>query len=733
MTRTSTLPYPRAKALYLVALATLSFLLPQPWAPAALAGSQLALALLAGVPSTQLWGAARRLGWFFFFLALVLVLLPPRDATGLVTLPLVGWSAWPPGLVEAGQMALRLLTVVWSAAAVRAVSAPSELAAGLRGLGLPPLAALSVDLTLGLMDEVPGQAGRGDGTGGGKGDGTGGGRGGEGRLTRLGRYLDTVRQGDARMVEEPLRAAMSRARARAEREHPSADRELLNDAVVIAALSSILLSMKLIRTLPGLPFAPGHKNAVMMPLYILAGELTQSRWGSTICGLCTGFMAFLMGDGRYGVFEVLKHLVPGVLVDTLHPLVRGLGLRVWVYAGFGLVLAAGRFAADVLVALLLGAPGAFWAYVGGAALTHLAAGALSGFVTVPALRVVEGGRQRWLAAEPPPPGPTSPPPGGHGSGQGRGQGGGAGLVGLMMGGEGVGDGQGAAGPAWAQGAELGQGDDLVVGDGRLHLNTGLMGESLIRTALIQSTDVEEEVATLPDVRVVGLGGRSIMDRGRAALLPLLDEIVALRRELPLILGVSGGARLRHVYHVALDLGIPTGGLAQLAGACEEQNIVMLQTLLARHNAVFIQRDHFLDLPLYLNTGVLPLVTCMPPYHYWEPPAKGASRIPENGPDMGLVMTAEALGASVCVLIKDQDGLYTDDPATHPEAQLIPRISAQELIDRQLPSLILEREAVNVLRHARFVREVHILNGLVPSRLSAALRGQPVLGTIITRE
>lgn len=732
MTAPSRLPYPRVKALYLVALATVSFLLPQPWAPPALALSQGALALAAGVSPAQLWGAARRLGWFFFFLALVLVLLPPRGAEGLVTLPVLGLSADPGGLVEAGAMALRLLTVVWSAAFIRAISAPSELALGLRGLGLPALAALSIDLTLGLMDAAPARGGAGDGSGGGRGDGTGGGRTGEGAVTRLGRYLDTVRSGDTKLLEAPLRQAIDRARAQASTQHPDAPPEVLHDAVVIAAASSVLLSMKLIRTLPGLPFAPGHKNAVMLPLYILAGELTQSRAGATICGLVTGFMSFLMGDGRYGVFEIIKHIVPGVMVDALHPLVRTLGLRVGVYSAFGFVLAAGRFAADVVVAALLGAPGAFWAYIGGAALTHLAAGALSGFVTVPMLRAVEGGRA--LRLEAPPPAPTAPP-GGHGSGQGGGRGGGgSGLAGLTMGtGEGVGDGLGAKGPTWADGAALGEGDDLVVGDGRLHLNTGLMGESLIRPALVESTDVAEEVATLPDVRVIGLGGRSIMDRGRAALLPVLDEIVALRREMPLILGVSGGARLRHVYHVALDLGIPTGGLAQLAGACEEQNIVMLQTLLARHNAVFIQRDHFLDLPLYLNTGVLPLMTCMPPYHYWEPPAKGSSRIPENGPDLGLLMTAEALGAAICVLIKDQDGLHTDDPAQHPDATLIPRITATELEARALPNLIVEREAVRVLRYARFVKELHIVNGLVPGRLSAALRGQPTVSTIITRE
>ena len=38
------------------------------------------------------------------------------------------------------------------------------------------------------------------------------------------------------------------------------------------------------------------------------------------------------------------------------------------------------------------------------------------------------------------------------------------------------------------------------------------------------------VAVMPDVKVVKIGGQSIMDRGRAALFPILDEIVAARKD-----------------------------------------------------------------------------------------------------------------------------------------------------------------------------------------------------------
>lgn len=273
--------------------------------------------------------------------------------------------------------------------------------------------------------------------------------------------------------------------------------------------------------------------------------------------------------------------------------------------------------------------------------------------------------------------------------------------------------------------------ELVAGDGRVHLDNELMGESLIVQDVIDASGSETEVAMVPSCAVVGLGGRSIIDRGRSAVYPLCDEIVAARPRHRMLIGVSGGARVRHVFHIALDLGIPTGGLALLASACEEQNAVMLQQLLGRHNAVFLKRDHFTDLPQYLHNGLIPITICMPPYRLWEPPTKGG-RMPANGSDLGLFMTAEGLGARCCIFVKDRDGLYEDDPEHNPDAAFIPEIGARELAARNLPSLIVDRAVVDVLQRARFVKEIQIINGLVPGRLTAALEGKHV-GTIIRQE
>ena len=103
----------------------------------------------------------------------------------------------------------------------------------------------------------------------------------------------------------------------------------------------------------------------------------------------------------------------------------------------------------------------------------------------------------------------------------------------------------------------------------------------------------------------------------------------------MIVGVGGGTRVRHTISVALDLGLPTGGVAQLVGAMEEANAVLLNALLAKHGSIVMQREHFWELPLYLESGMLPIVISMPPYHFWEPPPEEGSPLPTHGSDFGL--------------------------------------------------------------------------------------------------
>ena len=269
---------------------------------------------------------------------------------------------------------------------------------------------------------------------------------------------------------------------------------------------------------------------------------------------------------------------------------------------------------------------------------------------------------------------------------------------------------------------------LRTGDGRTHIESNLMAESLVDKRVIARTDSDREFAILPHVTLVGLGGHSIFDRGKAALLPIAAELASLRHKHKIVVSVGGGTRVRHTMAVALDLGLPTGGVAQLVGAMEEANAVFLNALLAKHGSIVMQREHFWELPLYLDGGMLPIVISTPPYHFWEPPPEDGP-VPTHGSDFGLFMHAEVLGMNKIIFVKDEEGLYTKDPKKHDDAKLIKKTTLQELLKNMPEELILDRLLFSSWKNARHVRRVQIINGLKRGELTRALAGEEV-GTVI---
>jgi molybdenum storage protein len=239
------------------------------------------------------------------------------------------------------------------------------------------------------------------------------------------------------------------------------------------------------------------------------------------------------------------------------------------------------------------------------------------------------------------------------------------------------------------------------------------------------------VALMPDVKIMKLGGQSLMDRGRAAVFPVLDEIVAVKDKYRMLLCCGGGTRARHVYSVASDLELPTGLLAALGGYVPRQNARMIQMLLAKHGGIFVMPDDFEKLPLYFAMGCIPVMTGMPPFGYWEKPTENG-RIPQHRTDAGVFLSCEVLGVKRALFIKDEEGLFEDDPKKNKAAKHIPRIGAKELLKSDLPDMVLERIVIEYLGRARFCTELQIINGLEHGNITRALAGEDV-GTIIYKD
>jgi 5-(aminomethyl)-3-furanmethanol phosphate kinase len=89
--------------------------------------------------------------------------------------------------------------------------------------------------------------------------------------------------------------------------------------------------------------------------------------------------------------------------------------------------------------------------------------------------------------------------------------------------------------------------------------------------------------------------------------------------------------------------------------------------------------------------------------------------------------AGKIWAERLLLVKDVDGVFTEDPKANPNAKLIQQLTPEQLagikkscVDAYLPNLLLQQDL-----------DCFIVNGLYPERVEAFLNGQKTVGTLIS--
>jgi molybdenum storage protein len=266
---------------------------------------------------------------------------------------------------------------------------------------------------------------------------------------------------------------------------------------------------------------------------------------------------------------------------------------------------------------------------------------------------------------------------------------------------------------------------------RLHVKSKLMGESLISKSFMKNFKIAPQQRLFPDVNVIKIGGQSICDRGAKALPGIIKEIVANKNEHRMLITTGGGTRSRHIYAIGLELGMPTGIIAKFGSSVSEQNALLVSTLLSQWGGIKIGHDEIMKLPTYFVQDCIPVMHGMPPFDYFAIPAAGW-RVPIHRTDVGTVILADLIGARSCILVKDEKGLYTDDPKKKGNVEFIPEISAAELLSKDLDDLIIERPCLEILQSSEVIDKIQIINGLEEGNLTKALRGENA-GTIIYKK
>lgn len=264
---------------------------------------------------------------------------------------------------------------------------------------------------------------------------------------------------------------------------------------------------------------------------------------------------------------------------------------------------------------------------------------------------------------------------------------------------------------------------------RFELASGLQGETLVRKGMMkQKRKTTEQIRIAPDINVIKIGGHGAIDYGREVMHPLCEEIGQLSKKHKLLVVTGGGGRVRHIMDIGMDLGMPTGVLAELSAKISEQNAIMVSILLSKYNGTRIHTGDLLELPMLMKLGILPVMHGTPPYGLYEHPA-GKEVIPPHRTDTGAFLVAEVLGAKSCIIGKNVDGLYTEDPRKNPDAELIREITARELVHLDLEDMVIEPMVVELLQDAVNIREVRIVNCHTKGNIEKAIQGKKT-GTII---
>jgi hypothetical protein len=387
------------KILGLLALAVTAIASDSWWVLGGLLAVPLAWWVAHGRNPLHLLPMLRRTWVFLFFLLISFLIVPPETADPL-TVEIAGTTIDLSGLLVGGRMCLRLLTIIVASLVLRETGRPREILLGLRQLRLPLPVAQTIEATLNLVAaQRTGRGGRRRRKEKRQARPSADGRKpslGERRRALAERLASSFHENIARSAEEVGSEADKSAR------HISA----ASDVVVVTALVVMVMGLKLVKLLPGIPFASGNRLMLVFPLYFAAARYTRSKIGGTWMGATLGVVAFLFGEGRFGILEIVKYVAAGAALDLIWPILRGRS-NVLLYSAAGLLMGVCWFSSTLLAAWLANAPAIFYALAVGMGITQLIFSVLSGPVSWMLLRTLDRPLPPEEEGAPAPPGSSS--------------------------------------------------------------------------------------------------------------------------------------------------------------------------------------------------------------------------------------------------------------------------------------------------------------------------------------
>jgi len=241
------------------------------------------------------------------------------------------------GLQQGFLMGSNVLVMLLFTALVRKTSKPEDVLSGLQGLGMSVDQATVLDATMELVELKQIRK---------KDKGRQGPKKGAGKEKRK---LWGIIKGKVDFLVDMVNTQMDEAKAKFKSSH----------LTIMVTFTGIISVIRFIKVAPGLPVAPGHKNVLILPLFINAAKLSGQRFTATNMGFLSGLVNFLAGFGKYGPLGPLQFMAPGLVIDLLRPIFKKSN-SIIVFGLVGLLAGASRVAAEICLAYLVGMPQEFY-------------------------------------------------------------------------------------------------------------------------------------------------------------------------------------------------------------------------------------------------------------------------------------------------------------------------------------------------------------------------------------
>ena len=367
------IPIANLKIAYLIVLSTGLFFIQNWWLIFLLFTLQCFLWYFSSIPIKPLVKALIKLKWFFLIIIVAYTFFPTNNSSNptVVNLYLFSLNVYYPRLLIALIMLSRIALMLMASLWVRKSLSQLEFVQALKAFKVPEIISIVIDLTLSQLSSK----------GKNKGD----------KMNKKNKKKHKTKitfkeftSNKTQFIHQLIEKNIHKSDQLLLENYPDISKTMRKDVLVILSVAVAIMSLKLLQLMPGLPIAPGHKNLLVIPLIILASLSTHMKYGGLAAGFATGIVSFLMGFGKFGIFEVLHFALPGLMADWLNPILKTQQGKWLIFklAIIGAILGFTRFVANIFILLLVGAPKLALIVMTPMLISQIVFGALSSIVCV---------------------------------------------------------------------------------------------------------------------------------------------------------------------------------------------------------------------------------------------------------------------------------------------------------------------------------------------------------------